>query len=70
MRKTISIIFEKVVDLFSPFLLYLLIWTGAFMGLVESKNTFLAILLFLSGIAWAYKEWCDTKQNLNGRQNT
>ncbi len=49
-------IFEQLVDLFAGFFLWLLIWTGAIMGLVESGNDFLAWLLLLSGIAVVYKE--------------
>ena len=46
---------KQLLDLFAGFFLWLLIWTGAIMGLVESGNSFLGFLLFLSGIAFVIK---------------
>lgn len=49
-------IFEQLVNLFAGLFLYLLIWAGAVMALVNSGEMVLAILLTLSGFAWVYKE--------------
>lgn len=61
-NKIIKKISEDIINLFSYFLLQLLIWVGAIMGLVESGNDFLAILLLLSGGAWAYKNSLKLKE--------
>lgn len=58
-------VFEQLVDLFSGFFLYLLIWTGAIMGLAAAEADLLGWLLFLSGIAYMYKQYKLAKGELD-----
>ena len=66
--KIIKMIFDVMVDVFSGFVLYPLIWAASVISLIESGNKPLAILLLISGIAWVYKEIKLTKQDLEMRK--
>lgn len=49
-------IFIMMRELFANVILWLLIWTGAVMGLINVGEKFLAILLILSGGAKVWQE--------------
>ncbi len=55
-RKTSTMIFESLIDIFAGILLWPLIWAGAVIALAEAGELPLAILLTLSGGAWIYRE--------------
>ena len=48
-------IFDMLVDIHSGIFLWMLMWGGAVIAWADHGETFLSILLFLSGIAWVYK---------------
>lgn len=49
-------IFEISIDMLSGIGLWFLIWGGAIIAWANEGELFLAVLLFLSGLAWAYKD--------------
>jgi len=49
-------IWEIIIDLFAGPVLWLLIWAGALISLLNSDELILATMLFFSGLAWLYKD--------------
>ncbi len=66
--KIIKMIFDEMVMSLSGLVLYLLIWIGVVLYLLESGKGSLAIILLISGFAWTYKEMKLTKQDLERRK--
>ena len=61
-KKTLKKVFEMFVNLFSTIMLWSLIWAGSVLALIDYGESGLAVLLIISGVAWAYR---DIKNELN-----
>lgn len=61
---TINQIFEMLIDLFANVFLWILIWAGAVISFANHDETFLGSLLFLSGVAWVYKDYLNKKKGV------
>ena len=55
-KKTSTMIFESLIDIFAGLFLWFLIWAGAVIAFLEAGEVVLGVLLFLSGLAWVYRE--------------
>ncbi len=69
MTKQNETIGEILVNLFADLILWILIWGGAVTAWVSNDETFLGILLFLSGVAWVFREvYHKKRQNKTNSQ--
>ncbi len=57
-------VFDMLIDMFSTIFLWLLIWTGAVIALIDHGDFVLAIFLVLSGFAWLYKDAKNYKKEV------
>ena len=56
--KTISkTFFEIFINMLAGVFLPLGIWVGAILALLDHEEFFLAVILFLSGLAYVYRDW-------------
>lgn len=55
-KRVTKTLFETSIDMLSEFILWLLIWVGSVLSLINSGEIFLAVLLLFSGFAWVYKD--------------
>ncbi len=54
-------LFNLWIDCFSTIFLWLFIWMGAIVSLINYGEPVLATTLLLSGFAWVYREYRDNR---------